>query len=252
MIRASPESHKQMITCYLDESGTDSDSPTAVVGGLLLDEPAFFWLDVEWSRILARHSIVPPLHMREFSRGKRLSYARRSDRRLLFTDLVQAVNDNKLFSIAATLTTKQYRSVFGGVSKLSMYGACFTQVADMSDIAAAKAGYRSPISYVLDEGNSYSSQILDAYAVLKNQSVDIAEPHFESDHLVSALQAADMVSWSVRRRLVGAFKDGFEPLSTLFDDYHWDLPYKEEWMQRVAADLRRSLEVHLDSNDNPS
>jgi hypothetical protein len=53
---------------YADESGTDSNSPIAVVGGLLLRPRDFFWLDVEWKRVQSKHGIKDPIHMREFTR----------------------------------------------------------------------------------------------------------------------------------------------------------------------------------------
>jgi hypothetical protein len=55
-----------VVECYLDESGTDGQSPTAVVGGLLLRRKERFYLRQEWAKTLAKHGVTPPIHMREF------------------------------------------------------------------------------------------------------------------------------------------------------------------------------------------
>ena len=47
-----------MLTCYLDESGIDNDSPTAVMGGLFLTYSGFFWLQVDWKRTAEAHRIA--------------------------------------------------------------------------------------------------------------------------------------------------------------------------------------------------
>jgi len=117
-----------MTGCYIDESGTDSDLPVAVVAGLLLDGKGFFWLGQEWEKTLAQHHIPGPIHMREFGPHGRFNDLTHDARRALFADLVEAINDNKLMSVAGTLTAAQYRQTFKGISKLSMYAACFCNV----------------------------------------------------------------------------------------------------------------------------
>jgi hypothetical protein len=112
-----------MTGCYIDESGTDSNLPIAVVAGLLLDGKGYFWLSQEWQKFLDRHGITGPIHMREFTPNGRFKELSHDDRRALFADLVKAINDNKLMSIAATLTADQYRQHFKGVTRLSMYAA---------------------------------------------------------------------------------------------------------------------------------
>src|ERR1700693_2950591 len=114
------------LTFYADESGPDSDSEFAVVGGLLLHPRDFFWLDVKWKEALARHAITLPIHMREFGAHGAFRGLSRDELKSLLTDLVAIINEHKHASLAATLVTEQYRRIFHGIAKLSMYGACFT------------------------------------------------------------------------------------------------------------------------------
>jgi hypothetical protein len=62
---------------------------------------------------------------------------------------------------------------------------------------------------------------------------------FQSDDDVNALQAADVLSWAVRRDLSGgSFEHGFEPIRDLFEELHLNFEYKEEWMLGVAERIR--------------
>jgi hypothetical protein len=156
----------------------------------------------------------------------------------LFADLVSVINEHKVASVAATLDAETYRRVFTGVTKLSMYGACFAQLAIINDIYARKNDYHEPIPYVLDRGNSYQSHITEAKLTLALPSLKTID--FCSDTSQCALQAADVITWSVRRRLAGHFPSGFEPLQQLFDGHHRDIEYNEEWMVGVADSMRKA------------
>lgn len=226
------------LTFYADESGTDSDSPIAVVGGLLLRPEDFCWLDLEWKRAQSKPGITEPIHMKEFGPHGVFKEISVDAKRRLFADLVCIINEHKLASVAATLVTETYRKVFAGTTKLSMYGACFAQLAIMNDVESRLNDYHEPISYVLDDGNSYKKDIIEAKSALALPSLKTIV--FSSDRSLCALQAADVVTWSVRRQLAGYFPSGFEPLQGLFDKHHLDLDYRDEWMAGVADSIRKA------------
>jgi hypothetical protein len=229
-----------MTSCYIDESGTDSNLPIAVLAGLVLDDPGYFWLDVEWSQILRRHRIEHPIHMREFTPNGLFKALTHDARRALFTELVSAINQHKLMSLGATITAAQYRQHFDGLTKFSMYAACFSNFVMLSGQGVKTYGtHRWPLSYFLDDGNAYKAQIREGESVLLKAFPGIASIDFLSDSNVNALQAADVVSCAVRRHLSGdGFRHGLEPLESLFGEYHLVLDYKEEWMRDVAAKIR--------------
>jgi hypothetical protein len=229
-----------MVTCYVDESGTDSDSPIAVLAGLILDWKGIFWLDAEWKQILEKHGIVGPIHMREFNPHGCFRDISRDKRRALFADLVKVITSNKLVSLASTLTSGQYRLHFAGLSKLSMYGACFVNLMTLVGEALRVHGpHHWPLDYILDSGNAYKSHVVEAYPVLIKAYPRVTRIDFQSDDQLEALQAADVLSWAIRRDLSGgSFQHGFEPLRDLFDEQHLNFEYKEEWMQGVAEKIR--------------
>jgi hypothetical protein len=234
-----------VLTCYVDESGTDSNSTVAVVGGLILTMKQFFWLDEEWRKCLDLHNIPWPLHMKEFGSHGKLQGVRSEARRDLFTDLAGIINDNKTMSVASTLGSEQYRRAFDGVTGLSMYGASFVQLAMINGTGARMGDYRDPIAYLLDTGNPYKHDAVDAHSFLVGDEdkypLNMGTLAFDSDNKLSALQAADVVSWSVRRKLASELKSGFEPLAELFDSSHIEVAYEEEWMLGVAAALRGKM-----------
>jgi hypothetical protein len=226
---------EEMTGCYIDESGTDSNLPTAVVAGLLLDSRGYFWLDVEWSKILACHRFRPPLHMRN------LPPLPPHRKEALFKDLVSAINEHKLMTLAATLSAEKYRTHFDGIDGFSMYAACSVlHISYTGGILNLPGGaHRWPLSYVLDDGNPYQEQLTESGATLLKQFPRIARIDVKSDSEVNALQAADVVAWAVRRQLSkDAFPRGLEPLANLFDAYHVEAEYEESWMKEVADTVR--------------
>jgi len=110
----------------------------------------------------------------------------------------------------------------------------------ITDIYARKNDFHEPIPYVLDDGNSYKKDIVEAKVTLASRLPSLKTIEFCSDTSLCALQAADVVTWSVRRQLAGRFPSGFEPLQRLFDEHHLDLKYKEEWMVGVADSMRKA------------
>jgi hypothetical protein len=97
----------------------------------------------------------------------------------------------------------------------------------------------------MDTGNSYKQHAIDSHAVLlefqKSQPVNAGRLEFDSDDKILALQAADVIAWSVRRRLTGNFKNGFEPLPHLFNLDHVEQPLEEDWMIESADVLRARI-----------
>jgi hypothetical protein len=98
--------------------------------------------------------------------------------------------------------------------------------------------HRWPLAFVIDDGNSYKGQIREGIPVLLKAFPHVAAIDFLADTNVGALQAADVLTWAVRRDLSGAFSFAFAPLRNLFDQYHLKMNYEEEWMKGVADRIR--------------
>jgi hypothetical protein len=185
--------------------------------------------------------------MMEFGNHGTLAGLRSVGRRALFSDLARIINDNKLYSVASSLSSEKYNVAFDGLTELSMYGASFIQVAMINGTGMRLGGSKEPIRYRLDDGNSYAAQIVEGHVFLteneREHPLNMGDLHFDSDDNSAALQAADVVAWSVRRKLASTLKSGFEPLEELFNGEHVEIEYREDWMNGVANTIRAKKSV---------
>lgn len=218
-----PDRRAAVVSCYLDESGTDDLSPVAAVGGLLLNKSNFFWFDVEWSKVLAKHNVTPPLHMKTFPRNMP-----EDKRRALFSDVSRVINDHKVVSLTATLSSGQFdvnfSTLFDKKDVIGIYGMCFVLAVVMNHKVAEKYGSQKRIPFLMDIGNNYKHHVLSAYEnIVARQKAgeqwNVGSLAFDTDDL-NVLQAADVISWSARRRLTMDFPKGFEPLEGIFNEDH--------------------------------
>jgi len=233
-----------IVTCYLDESGTDDPSPTAVVGGLLLNKSGFVAFDEEWASMLSSHSIPSPLHIKDFRRPDgRLADVSNEARKALFAEAVTIVNRYKRYSLAATITSELYRKYFDKeirTQSLSIYGACFVLCAIMNHRLAEQNKYDARIPFLMDAGNQYAEHVRVAHATMQTDEwkhMNVGSLTFENDRACNALQAADVIAWASRQSVIGPFSNGYEPLANLFNEAHVQEPFSESEMAGLAARL---------------
>lgn len=242
------------VRCYLDESSVNrgAASPVAVVAGLLLQQPDFFWIDVAWKRVIDQH--LPGksfIHMKDFGRDGDLADLSTEKRRDLFRGLTRVILRHKLISIAGKLTHSDFEHHFSFLSRSenrSIHGMCFLLTAVVMTKWADVHGYPYGIPFLLDEGCPDSKDIDATHDFMVSKfTEEYPNHHFGSlawgdDEKIVALQAADVVAWSTRRRAANdPFTNGFEPLLDLFDGPHEEHNFEGEWMAEVASKLRSTL-----------
>jgi hypothetical protein len=246
MHRSDDESRQvAAVTCYLDESGTHEGAAIAVVGGILLDKSRFCAFEKAWNPALATHSIVPPLHMKDFRRPEgRLANVSNDNRRALFSDVAKLINEHKIYSIAATMRAEQYHKYFGRAFRskgMSTYGACFMLSAIMVYKLAKQNKYTERIAFLMDSGNQYADHVRGAHAAMQEKPwkvMQVGSLTFDKDELWSSLQAADVISWASRVRAQGdLFNNGYEPLDGLFNEAHSQETYPEKAIIELADSL---------------
>jgi hypothetical protein len=241
-----PDKQAAIIQCFLDESGTDiADSKAAVVAGLVVNEGGFLELGLQWNRMLKRHGIEGPLHMREFGKHQRLGYLSYDQRRSLLSDAMTLINACKAHSVAGFLLSSDYEECFGNkpsARPMSMYGTCFILTVRVNAEVARLAGIDAPIAYVMDSGNPYSHHVLEAYRTIRkhqesDEYLNVGGLTFGDDRTDIPLQAADVIAWAVRRQLQqeSGFRKGFQPLVRIFDRHHHQFRYEAEWLREIAA-----------------
>ncbi|MHB8069408.1 MAG: DUF3800 domain-containing protein [Desulfobaccales bacterium] len=238
------------VTCYLDESGTDDQNPQAVIGGLLMNRYNFISFGRFWSDILSYYKIEAPLHMKEFGRPHgRLAHITNEVRWLLFNEISVLIKSHKIYSLAATINQEQFKKYYSEIENISVYGMCFLLSVFINHQQAGYKNYTKQIAYILDQGNKYRKHVDGAHIEIikwqKEKSWNVGSLTFSDDINVSALQAADIISWGTRRRISGLkLVDGFEPIDNILDDKaHIQARWEENWLQELASILMEKLQV---------
>jgi hypothetical protein len=233
-----PDRRGFAVSCYLDESGTHGGSPQSIVAGLVLNQSGFLTLDTLWENLLARHNIVYPLHMKEFGPDGKFGHISIGDRKLLFDQAAKIINYNKIHSIAFVVDQSKFNTIIDKRIRrhLGVYGACFMGCAHIAFLSAEHSQYKKDIAFVVESGNKHANHIRNAHKEMINiennkaMNIHVGSLTFASKK-ISALQAADIIAWGVRRKVAGEhFPKGFEPIKDIFGHNHDQRTWKEEWL----------------------
>lgn len=228
-----------MVTCYLDESGTDSQSSQAVVAGFLLNKNNYLKFDDNWNHLLNKHHIEPPLHMNEFGQHGRHRDIDYPERALLFTDIANLINDYKIHSVAARLKSIEFKNIVDGKIRkhMGVYGMCFMLAAHLVFITANQQNYYDNISFLIEQGNKHCGHILKAHHMMtKIQKVGTLPIHvgtlaFDVKDIFT-LQASDVIAWGINRRdSKRGLDNGFEPIAKIFKKAHNEHPFNDELLK---------------------
>lgn len=242
----------------MDESATDGGTPTAVVAGLLLDWNRYTWLDIEWEKVLAPTG-MKIVHMKKIGKWGYLKEMSIAERRDVFEKLVQIINENKGWSIAATLSPEDHEKHFAwlGAQGWGLYATCFLVAVVQQGKQLEYEKYPYDVPYTLDDGNSHKDELKEVHGYIVNQLKNDFRTHcgslnFCDDAKVRALQAADVISWAVHRRCNGKpLRPELEPLEGIILPGHLEQSFKSDWMAEVSDALRakrtlREQEAMLD------
>jgi hypothetical protein len=222
----SPTRRALAVGCYLDESATDGGTPTAVVGGLLINKPDYLNFDAQWQNLLDDCRLRPALHIKDFGRHGRFSAMAPTQIRAILSRAITIIQEHRIYSLSATLRHEDYLQIFSeGTRKThSPYEFCFLMAALANGKMAQFNKYQEPIAFVVDKGNPYAEHVRLAHAEMERLfktegfPTNIGPLTFDSDENISALQAADLVCWGARRQASGEnFREGFEPIAVLIN-----------------------------------
>lgn len=225
-----PHLYDERLTCFLDDSSLDSKSDDhAVLGGIAFNPSRLEAFDEHWTTLMHRFGVEQPFHMRDLSRGERLSHIAGCRRWCLLTEVTAAIKHFPLYTVAIHANNREHSALFGERLQRAMrvYRLAFLAIVVANASTMPNVNYSGRIAYVLDKGTRHSEQVIeshDAILRLDDQSrYHLGPLTFESDTFSTHLQAADVVAWTKRRLAAGKPLFGaFEVLAQLFEDDYLD------------------------------
>jgi hypothetical protein len=210
-------------TSYLDDSGSDTQSPITVIGGPVFSLIQCKAFSRRWSALLKTYPIEEPLHMTDFARPHGKHSGMYPEIKLnLFTKVAKLINDHKHYSFSASVPQVDFRTILSeDVCKtvVGPYAFVFFTAVMINLTLGSKKGF-SKVAYLVDSGSAFKEQLIDAHAAVR-RAEDSRERQntgalgFDVDDRVQALQAADVIAWSGRRMEVGTLTEEFEPLNAV-------------------------------------
>ncbi len=258
-----PNKKALALHCYIDESGTDKNNDpnniTAVMGGIVLDKDGFFAFDRKWQKLLRDNQDIKAIHMKEFGLHGRLGHFSEEGKRVLFTEAANIINRYKIQSFDVSLNKKQFDNCVPQVIAKHMggfYGFCFQLFVQSFHSYSLKEKLEDGIAYLLDDGNEFKQYILYSYDAIKRLQkgkifFHVGSLSFDDDEKVSALQAADIISWGVRRiQNIGELKNGFEPIHRILTKNHLYSFWNEEILRGVCDDMMPELQEFTELNSS--
>jgi hypothetical protein len=236
------------VVCYLDDAATDHRTVDhAVLGGVVFNRSGFTLFDEHWIDLMHRYGVEQPFHMRELTPHGRLSHVTGCRRWCLLADVMGAINDFKIHTVAISLNNREHERQFSDKLQAAMrvYRLTFMAVALAIHQNAESKNYPKPIAYVLDAGTKHRGQVLDTHRVMQRDREragwHLGPISFENDKFSTALQAADVVAWTKRRLDSGTpLPDEFEPLRDLFAENYVTAVVTES----LLGDLNERLDPH--------
>lgn len=201
-----------VLVCYLDDSGTGSDSPVLTMAGYVGFYNAWYEFEQKAKEIFAAYN-VKLLHGKEFDATKHdfKGWARTRKEGFvarLYLELQKAASFGMAYSVTKTAYHKA-RVIHSDAPQLSAYGYCFGRVLDhimRSELMMRSAAdLQATISFVVEGGNKNDADILrvfnDAKFKPENIGVDkvMKSMSFVDKNSSVCLQMADFLAFHSRR-----------------------------------------------------
>jgi hypothetical protein len=200
--------------------------------------------------MLVRHGITAPLHMKDFAKHRRFGAMSPHCKRELFCEAAGLINNHKIASLEAKITTKEFETSFPKEArdKMGVYGSCFNLAAIMNH-KLAEGRHEGRIPFILDAGNPYADHVRQAHQAILMYQRNVTFLHagglyFDDDALFGVLQAADVIAWGARRRAAGlGFPAGYEPITDILNatNGHNAAEWTPELLKQVGDNIMRKM-----------
>jgi len=239
-----------LIVCFLDESETDANTPHAVLGGITMNRKELPEFDSRWNQMLAAHRLPDGLHMIDLGPNGKYPHLVGDACAAMLTEAVDIINDCRIATFVAPLNNRTHKTVFSSEIRdinFSVYFFAFLMAVVLNQRNAEGHGCSEPIDYILDEGNRFKEHIVAIKEVVASDpqfdQYKIGIIDFGTDSKIPALQAADVIAWSARRRNAGLQfgSPHHTPLQKLFSGAFIDPYLPADALVELSASLSAAL-----------
>jgi len=224
----------------LDSTSTEH----AVLGGVAFNRSGLEAFEEHWTNLMHRFGVEQPFHMRDLSRGQRLSHISGCRRWCLLTEVTAAIKVFRTYTVTIHASNREHAALFGERLRRAMrvYRVAFLAIVVANMKAAVEVKYLGRVAYVLDKGTRHFEQVIESHDSIQRLDEDneyrLGPLTFEDDRFSTHLQAADVVAWTRRRLAAGKPLVGdFEVLSQLFEDNHTEA--------RLTTENWREMDEHF-------
>jgi len=177
----------------------------------------------------------------------------------LFRDVTALINRHKLYSISVGVQNEEYFEAMPEEARkdlISPYAfAFYCAVLTNKGVVKRSQSGLVRIAYLIDKGCAHRDHLEQAHTHAQILEKEHQEKHigaiaFDSDDYVPVLQAADVISWAVRRKQAyGILSDEFEPLNEVIEpkrgslsSFHEHIPIPKDGIEMFARPIRAWLQ----------
>ena len=222
-----PEGIVVVLRAYLDDSGTDNQSPIVLMAGYVARLRDWMRFESRGRKLLKQAGVNGPFHAKEFQNNNGAFKGWKPAKQLAFvTELNDAARDaNVLLGIcrATQKDTYRQRGIQTGLNKnRSAYGWCFQMAVDvlLEDEEVGPLIRSEGISFVVEDGNRNNPDVEAIYERYKATPSFGLREAFRGIYFVPktdsvAIQFADFLAYFTRRHSEDCVKAGGRPLDRL-------------------------------------
>jgi hypothetical protein len=199
-----------MMVCYLDDSGTDAQSPVLTMAGYVGLKPHWAAFENNAAKVFADFNVTL-LHGYEFNatKGQFKGWARKKKEAFIIT-LFSELRKAAPFGVMASITKTAHAKAksFGADAQKSAYGHCFGQILDsiMWSVHMKSAATKgATLSFIVERGNRNDADVTRVFNKAKwnpgNLGAEkvLKSVEFTDKSSTIALQMADLLAFTGRR-----------------------------------------------------
>lgn len=247
------------LTSYYDDSGTDDLSPLTVIGGPTMPKDMADGLTDAWPNLLHLYRIENQLHMTDFVRPHGKNIGMHYEMKIaFFSEVARTINEHKQYSLSIVVPQADFKSLVPALARKEFMGpyafAFFLAVMANQGVATHRRDRDTVTAYLVDDGCAGKEQLSAAHSYLLELERrgggfrHTGAMGFDTDDRVPALQAADVIAWSARRKALNQLNDEFAPLAIVLDEnppissrwtgVHSHIPIPREGVEKWAEPIR--------------